>query len=128
MTGIMIKRAVTVKARMTEKLKRKMAFELQEALRRLDLELKELDLRLRPVASNKNQVQAEMEEERARRLEQKAALLEKLRLLARLELGTEVVQGSLEGMVELSPGDNWERVTAAEIVLEDGVVVEIRNG
>lgn len=128
MAGIWLKRPVVVKARLTESLKKKMAYELQEALRRLDLELKELDFRQKQLSAEKGGGRVDLDAERNRRLEQKNELLERLKLLARLQLGTEVVQGSLEGLVEVAPGDSWERVTGAEIVLEDGVIVEIRNG
>jgi 2-keto-4-pentenoate hydratase/2-oxohepta-3-ene-1,7-dioic acid hydratase in catechol pathway len=55
-------------------------------------------------------------------------VIRELKEIARLEPGTEIVRGTVQGTVEVRPGDDWLRLLSAEIVLEDGRVVEIREG
>jgi len=44
-----------------------------------------------------------------------------------LSLGEEIIIGSVEGPYELKIGDQLEAAVKAEIILKDGVVVEIRR-
>lgn len=121
---------VTVRVRVTDRWKLKTAGEWQEALRRTEQELLQMEAQLRRLqgagepAPWREQAQSEVRRLRERR----AQLLEQLRHLARLEPGSEVVQGQVEGLAHLRVGDRWDAVTSAEVVLEDGVVVEIRTG
>ena len=46
----------------------------------------------------------------------------------KLQLGTEFVQGPLEGPVNLHVGDNlYKKVGGAEIIVKDGIIQEIRG-
>ena len=46
----------------------------------------------------------------------------------KLVLNTEFIQGPLEGPVTVKSGDNlYKKIGAAEILVKDGVVQEIRN-
>jgi len=133
---LIIRRPVQIRARVTPTLKKTLAAEIQDALKRVELELQQLDFQARRLTpeferSSPQQAQtlrAHLETERQKRQEKKAALLERLKEVARLEEGTEIVQGNVEGTVEVGVGDRWEEVMSAAIVLEDGVVVEIRDG
>ncbi|NPV71208.1 MAG: hypothetical protein HPY55_11300 [Firmicutes bacterium] len=132
--SITVSRPVQIRAKVTEGLKKRLASELQEALRRIDLEVQQIDLQVKKASAEiekggPQQVQGlkqHLELERQKRVERKSALLEKLKEIARLETGSEVVQGTVEGFATVSVGDRWEDVAQASIVLEDGVVVEIR--
>ncbi|HHV65159.1 MAG TPA: hypothetical protein GXX46_08820 [Peptococcaceae bacterium] len=44
-----------------------------------------------------------------------------------LKIGEEAVIGSIEGPYELKVGDNLDSAVKAEIILKDGVVMEIRQ-
>lgn len=112
-----VTRTVTVKAVVTEELKRRLRAELQSALARLDAEIGQL------ADCERGDVPAE----RSKRLQQKEQVLARLKGLARLEPGSEIVQATVEGQVEVKPGDDWQRLFAAEIVLRDGKVVAIRE-
>jgi len=46
--------------------------------------------------------------------------------LDELEVGQEIIAGSVEGPWELSVGDSMEAATNSEIVIKDGIIVEIR--
>ncbi|MCR4398391.1 MAG: YlqD family protein [Firmicutes bacterium] len=130
---ITINRPVQVRARVTDKLKRQLAAEIQETIRRLDLELQQIEFQARRVAdadkSGGQQSQAvrqHLELERQKRLERKGSLVERLKEIAKLEIGSEILQGTAEGPVNVSPGDRWDDISQAAIILEDGIVVDIR--
>ncbi|MDD4170345.1 MAG: YlqD family protein [Desulfotomaculaceae bacterium] len=41
-------------------------------------------------------------------------------------MGVEVVYGKMESPVEIKVGDDWRRVLGVEIVLQDGIITDIR--
>jgi hypothetical protein len=126
-----ISRSVTVKAVVTEGLKQRLGLELRAALARLDAELARLEAAEREQAAESGGADSSGEglpsAERRRAVEQREQLLARLKELARLKLGTEIVEGTVESQVEVRPGDDWQRLMAAEIVLEDGRVVAVRE-
>ena len=55
-------------------------------------------------------------------------LMVKIEEAKSLPLNSEFVQGTLEGPVKVTIGDNlYQKVGASEVVVLDGVIVEIRN-
>lgn len=134
--GIDVLREIRVKARVTEDLKKRLAGEIQEAIRVTDAELAQLDFQVRrvlPALEKQNQPQAavvrqQVEAERQKRFERKSGLLERLKDVARLEIGSEIVHGTVQGPVRVKVGDDWEKVTLAEILLVDGIVAAVRVG
>lgn len=134
--GIDVLREIRVKARVTEDLKKRLAGEIQEAIRVTDAELAQLDFQVRrvlPALEKQNQPQAavvrqQVEAEHQKRLERKSGLLERLKDVARLEIGSEIVHGTVQGPVRVKVGDDWEKVTSAEILLVDGIVAAVREG
>lgn len=133
---MIIHRSITVKARVTEELKLRIARELHEAIQQIEFETQKLEFQARRMLSqlekqNPQQAQAfrqQLELEKQKRIEKKESLLEKLKEIADLEMGSEVVQGTVEGPYEVQIGDDWNSLLNAEILLEDGKVVEIRGG
>jgi hypothetical protein len=130
--GITIQRRIAVKTRVTETWKRRAASELQENLKSIDEDLARLDAEARRVKDMKDSKKAELmgrglSMERQKRVEQKEALLQRLRDIVKIEIGTEVLEGAVEGPVEISEGDDWSRAISAEVVLQDGIVVSIRE-
>ena len=58
----------------------------------------------------------------------KSDLMMKIEEAKRLQIGTEFVQGPLEGPVHVSIGDNlYKKVGGAEIIVKDGIIQEIRG-
>ena len=58
----------------------------------------------------------------------KADLQRKIQEARNLVVGTEFVQGPLEGPVTVTIGDNlYKKVGGAEIIVKDGVIQEIRG-
>ena len=53
--------------------------------------------------------------------------LERLKETAQLELGSEIVQGTLEQFVTVKVGDDLHKIMNTEILLENGKVISFRN-
>lgn len=123
--SITITRPVTVKVRVTEGYKKALSAEVREALAGLDARVKQLEFQMkRGSASDLPPLEAE----RQKALESKRVLTERLKEVGRLVEGQEVVHGRAESFVEIKAGDRWDRVMSVELVLQDGHVVEIRQG
>ncbi len=133
--GLTIKRPITVKAIVTDTLIRETVAEMQADLRQTETELQQVEQYGRRMLedlarSNPAQLSVarqQIEAEKAKREETKAKLLERIKEISRLEPGSEVVQGTVEGTVEVAVGDHWDKVFAAEIVVKDGIIIEIRE-
>jgi hypothetical protein len=136
-----IRRTITVKAIVTEELKARLAAELQSALAQVEAESARLDALGRAAGASGRKTPGDTAQaagagapngepagaERAKRAAQRDHLLGRMRELAKLELGAEIVQGTLEGEADVRLGDEWARMFAAEVVLKDGRVVAIRE-
>lgn len=127
-----ITRPVIVKVRVTEAYKKALAAEAQDAINRLDAQLKHLNFQMRRVAEEKKNpgesYQALSDAEMRKLLDSRQRLTERLKEIGRLANGQEVVHGRVESLADIKVGDQWERLMAVEVVLEDGYVVEIRQG
>jgi hypothetical protein len=134
METITIIRRIKVKAIVTERLKQELVQQIQEGIKKMEMELSFLEQRNKKALTELTlkaspQVQAVREQfewEKKKREEGKAALLEQLKKINVLEEGQEVLQGEVEGPVEIKLGDSWDGVLDKEIVIKDGVVVNIR--
>jgi hypothetical protein len=52
----------------------------------------------------------------------------RLREAQDLQLNTEFTQGTIEGTVDVSVGDNlFDKISRTEIIVKDGIVLEIRE-
>jgi hypothetical protein len=133
MPRLWIKHPVSVRARVTPELKKRMAFEVQESMKRLDIEVGQLDFQARRAQSEAEKqnappgIQKQLEAEKQKRLEKRSELVARLRDIARLEDGTEILQGTVEGFSPADMGTDWDSLYSTEIVIEDGKVVEIRS-
>lgn len=133
---MLIRRKVAVKVIVTESFKQQLIEKLRQALEKVALSQKQLENQGRGYLSElegKDPGQAEafrrkLERQERRQQQIKARFAEQLSSAEKLEVGTEYSHGSLEGLVEIRPGDMLqEKIHAAEIVIKDGCVVELRN-
>lgn len=132
-----IRRPVQVKLILTEPTRNRFLGELEEQVKRLRMELEQLQFQGKKLLSDAQRrgpaaVEVVRErlarEERARRerIEALKAQAEQLRVLPE---GSEVLYTTVESVVEIRVGDDWNALMqGAEIVLKDGVVVAIRDG
>ncbi len=135
MKSISVKRTVIVKTIVTEKLKEEMLDTIKASLNRIELELQQMEFQGKRTLSGlekQNVKQAvslrqQLETEREKRLEAKKRLQNQQQEVAEWQIGDEVTQGTLEGYVDLKIGDSIRSILGSEIVVKDGVVVEIRE-
>jgi hypothetical protein len=135
--SIELKRIVMVKAIVTEAFKQNLIKELERAVANLESQITQMEtqsknyleeLKKKGLMQKAAAFKHQLEEERARQAAAKSDLMMKIEEAKRLQLGTEFVQGPLEGPVTVSVGDNlYKKVGGAEIVVKDGIVQEIRN-
>ncbi len=138
MKSISLKRQVAVKAIVTDVFKTNASNEIQQSLQQLDLNLQQLEFQAkRAIADLEKQkaspadmdnIKGQIEQERQRLLLNKNELLQRLNVIAQLEMNSEFLQGTLENYVEIKVGDNlYDKLSNTEVILKDGVVVEIRG-
>lgn len=138
MTGSLeLKRVVMVKAIVTEAFKQNLVKELERAIGNIDHQLNNMesqskaylqDLKKRGLTQKAAAFKRQFEEERARQSQAKSDLTMKTEEAKRLTIGSEFVQGPLEGPVEISIGDNlYKKVGGAEVIVKDGIIEEIRG-
>lgn len=126
---------VTVKAKVTDSLKKQLAAEIQDAIHKADLELQQIEFHAKRIMTEqvKQDVQGltairqQVDAEKQKRLDFKNHMVEKLKETAQLELGSEIVQGNLQRMVTVSVGDNLHQMIGSEILIEDGKVIAFRS-
>ncbi len=134
MASITVHRPVVIKAIVTEGFKRLYVADLEDAIKRVDAIMQQIDVQSRrvdlerQVTPQTRALRQQLELERAR---QEAALVElrtRLREAQDLKLNEEFTQGTLEGTVEMSVGDNlFDKISRTEIIVKDGIILEIRE-
>jgi len=135
--SIELKRVVMVKAIVTEAFKDNLVKELDRAVRNMDMQVSQMeaqsknfmeDLKKKGQVAQLATFKKQLDDEKGRVAAAKADLLMKTEEAKKLILGTEFVQGPLEGPVNVSLGDNlYKMVGGAEIVVKDGIIQEIRG-
>jgi hypothetical protein len=132
--GMTVVRPVVIKAIVTEAFKKQYISELEETVRRLDAVVQQLDVQIRRAELERQitpQMRAFRQQLEVERSRQEAARLElqaRIKEAEGLELNSEFSQGTIESLVELHVGDNFlTRLARAEVVVKDGIVIEIRE-
>lgn len=132
---IELKRVVMVKAIVTEAFKENLVKELERAIQKVDTQMQQMELQAKKQAAElkkkglSQQLTAfkhQYEQEKNRLLASKADLTKKIEQAKTLQLGSQFVQGPIEGPVSVTVGDNlYKKVGAAELIVKDGVIQEI---
>jgi hypothetical protein len=136
MASLTITRPITLRVIVTEEFKQEMEAELQEAADTTQRRIDQIDFQARRILADLQrtdlnqamQVRQQIEAEKDRHESAKKELLERAKQVRELELGSEFPRGTLEGTVEIKEGDNlYDKLAKTEIVIKDGIVVEIRE-
>jgi hypothetical protein len=135
MESLNIKCPVTVKAKVTEDLKTQLAAEISENIRRADMELQQIEFQAKRMLSEQAKIDAQglpslrqhIDAERQKRNDFKSLMVEKLKETADLEIGSEIVQGTIEQFVTVNIGTNLHKVMATEILVENGKIIAFRS-
>lgn len=134
---IELKRVVMVKAIVTESFKQNLIKELERAISNLDAQAAQMEersksylegLKKKGLMQKASSFKHQINDEKAKQAAAKSDLLMKIEEAKKLQLGSEFVQGPLEGPVDVGIGDNlYKKVGGAEIIVEDGIIQEIRE-
>lgn len=135
MDNMTLKCPVTIKAKVTEDLKARLAAEIQDGIKKADIELQQIEFHAKRVMAEQAKQDAQglvalrqqIEEEKQKRFEFKNHMTEKLKETAQLEIGAEIVQGTMERFITVSVGDDLHKIMGSEILLEDGKVIAFRS-
>lgn len=135
MSTITLKCPVTVKSKVTEVLKEQLTEEIKEAMAKIEMELQQIEFHAKRLMTEqvRSDVQGltalrqQIDGEKQKRMELKTHMQEKLKETSLLEIGAEIVQGTMEQMVTVSEGDDLQKLMAREILLEDGKILAIRE-
>jgi hypothetical protein len=132
--GITVSRPIVIKAIVTESFKRLYVQDLQDAIKRVESLVEQLDTQIRrselerQVSPQARAIRQQLELERSRQDATRAELSMRLREAEQLELNSEFTQGTVEGTVEVGVGDNlFNRIGRTEIIVKDGIILEIRD-
>lgn len=140
MDSISLKMPVTIKAKLTEKLREKMIKDLDEGISRAQLEVQQIEIQAkRTIQENEvpeptvtdiqrlNMIKQHFGEERQKRLDFIAESQQRREDVQKLVLGAEIVQGTLERQVEIHVGDDMRELMNVEVLVEDDKIVAIRG-
>ena len=135
MNTITLKCPVTVKSKVTETLKEQLVAEIKEAMAKIDMELQQIEFHAKRLMTEqvRSDVQGltalrqQIDGEKQKRLELKGHMQEKLKETSQLEIGAEIVQGTMEQLVTVQEGDDLQKLMSREILLEDGKILAIRE-
>jgi hypothetical protein len=134
MASITVQRPVVIKAIVTEAFKRLYIADLEEATKRVDAIIQQIDVQSRrfelerQVTPQTRNIRAQLEMERQRQEATRMELQARLREAQDLQLNSEFTQGTIEGTVDVSVGDNlFDKISRTEVIVKDGIVLEIRE-
>ena len=131
-----IRQPVAVKYILTEETKQAWLAELRRLINATIAELEELEFRgkqwIRDAEKQGDvavaQAQERIETERAQREERREQMIQQLSQIQQMDIGSEVPNGQVETSVDVEVGASWEKILlGAEIIVKDGIVVEIRQ-
>ncbi len=139
-----LRRQAIIKAIVTDTFKQQASAELQGALQQIDMQMQQLEFQGKRAISDLekkgispagpeltaqlNQLKAQIEQERQNLFTAKNDMMQKLNMIGQLEPGSEFVQGNVDNFVDVKLGDNlYAKLSAPEIIVKDGVVIEIRT-
>ncbi|NET11111.1 MAG: hypothetical protein F6K16_41790 [Symploca sp. SIO2B6] len=140
---LLLKRPINIKVVVTEPWKNEVQTQLQGQINRFDGQLQQLEtqgqqaiLQVQQNPNNQpenvvqqqiNSVQNQVNTKKNEILQKKNQALQQLDQVQKLEMGQEVGQGQVESFFTIQQGDNLVKKMQVEVLLEDGVIKEIRG-
>ena len=136
MGSVTVKRSIGVQVIVTESFKAELKAELEEAAETAQRRMDQMEMQSRRVLADlqrtdltqamsaRRQIEAEVRRHQAL----KQDILRQIEETEKLELGSEYARGTLEGVVDLTEGDDLiKKLSGSQIVVKDGVIVEVRE-
>jgi hypothetical protein len=134
--ALTVRRSIAVQAIVTEKLKEEMKAELEEGAETTQRRIDQMDFQSRRFLADLQRTdltqamsaRRQIEAERRRQEAIVADLRKQIEEAEKLELGTEFPRGTIEGVVDINQGDDlFKKLGGSQIVVKDGMVVEVRE-
>ena len=127
MDKMFVRVPVAVKAKVTEDLKLKIIGDVQETIKKMDLELEHFEFQAKKALAQAAgdlsvlpALRSQIDAERSKRQAAKAEAEARLKRAQDLEIGAEIGHGTLERTVEVTIGTDLDALARAEILTEDG--------
>lgn len=131
MNSIKLIMPVTVKAKLTEKLRAQIVDEFTKAAEQMTLEIKQINIdmqrELERSPQHEGQIRNFFGNEIAQRQGRRDDALHRKETIEKLALGAEIIRGTTEREVELKIGDNIRDAMGVEILVEDDKIIAIRG-
>ena len=123
---------ISVKQVITELSKQKMHEKFTAERDQLDLECQQLLFEQRKLknkySSSDQEIRKRFDEEIGNRTKQIELIEFQLEQLEILEVGSEILEQEVHGLVDVNVGDNWQNIsTEQSIVIKDDVVIKIEE-
>ena len=131
MNSIILTAPVTVKAKLTEKLRARLIDEAIKVGEQMSLELKQINIDMQREIEKSPEHEAEIRNFFSGEMAPRQGRLDEARhrkeTFEKLALGAEIIQGTAERQVELKIGDNLREAMNVEILVEDDKIIAIRD-
>jgi hypothetical protein len=125
-----ILQSVVVKQVLTEKSKKELLNNFESTLFQLQKECEQLQFEQKRLEKNSklavHEIRNHFELEINKRKEKMKMVTFQINQLSLLELGSEVKEKEVQAIIEVQIGDTWNKINQSEIVIKDGIVLEIR--
>ncbi len=135
--SITLKRTVTIKAIVTDNLKKFLSLELERSQKQMTASLERLEKEAKAMIKNlktkdskitKDQILGEYQNEKSRLTSGVTDLTNRIKHIKTLKNGEFFHQGTIDGFVDVMKGDNlYEKLGAMELIVEDGVIKKINE-
>ena len=131
MNSIKMTVPVTVKAKLTEKLRTRLVNEAIQVGEQMELELRQINIDMQREIEKSPEHEAEIRNFFSGEMAPRQGRLDEARrrkdTFEKLALGAEILQGTAERQVELKIGDNLRDAMNVEILVEDDKIIAIRS-
>ena len=133
---MLLKRAVGLSVIVTQEYRNRLIADLRKAMDRIDASRGQIQFQLdryvtevaKSDLQQASQLRERLNEEKERLTDLRAEMDARLREVEKLEIGNEYKRGEIEGFVEVNVGDNlYQKLGGTDVVVKDGVVVELRE-
>ena len=136
MPSLTVNRSIAVQVIVTEKFKEELKAELQAAADTSQQRIDQMEFQSRRYLADLQRTdlsqamnaRRQIEAERNRQEALRQDIVRQLEEADKLELDSEYPRGTLQGVVELKEGDDLvQKLSATQIVIKDGLIVEVRE-
>ena len=134
-----LQRTVTIKVIVTEEFKKYLTSELERAIKNLDKQLANMEAQGKRLIENlkkqgektAKQISAIVQQINLDKQQESLAkndLTKKIEDAKKLKIGSEFIQGTVNGWVSVKKGDNlYKKLGSLELIVKDGVIQEIKG-